>query len=223
MAASPASWPAADASRLAVPVWNLPLSVLFTTLRFTTLTEEKRNEMKKKNHFQVALHRFQTSLPRDCLTDAGNSSSLCQSSPLSIFIGAVSNNLLQAVRGDVQTENPFTFGHIAGKFQLEIFSIPSKPPFLSKVGVNLPRLRTSAQALSIRTLVSDHGEFWLNTNPLGEWSHPPLSLKEKAVLSHTSLSFLGVWSRPGFDVDAFCALARGVAILKVTPDSQSPF
>ena len=70
--------------------------------------------MKKKNHFQVALHRFQTSLPRDCLTDAGHFSLLCQSFPISIFIGAVSNNLLHAVRGDVQTENPFTFGHIAG-------------------------------------------------------------------------------------------------------------
>ena len=68
----------------------------------------------KKNHFQVALHRFQTSLPRDCLTDAGHFSLLCQSFPISIFIGAVSNNLLQAVRGDVHTENPFTFGHIAG-------------------------------------------------------------------------------------------------------------
>ena len=190
MAASPASWPAADASRLAVPVWNQPLSVLSTTLRLFTHTEEKRNEMKK-NHFQVALHRFQTSLPRDCLTDAGNSSFLCSSSPFSIFIGAVSNNLLQAVRGDVQTENPFTFGHIAGKFQLEIFPIPSNPPFLSKVGVNLPRLRTSAQALSIRTLVSDLGEFWLNTNPLGKWSHPPFFFKRKGC----SLPHLPFFSR----------------------------
>ena len=80
----------------------------------------------------------------------------------------MSNNLLQAVRGDVHTENPFTFGHIAGQFQLEIFPILSKPPFPFVVSVNLPRLRNSAQALSIRSQVPDLGEFWLATNPLGE-------------------------------------------------------
>ena len=33
--------------------------------------------------------------------------------------------------------------------------------------------------------------------------------------------FSGMWSRPGFDVDAFCALTRGVTILKVNPNSQT--
>ena len=49
VAASPALWPAADASRLAVPVWNQPPLVLSITLRLSTHTEEKRNEMKKKS------------------------------------------------------------------------------------------------------------------------------------------------------------------------------
>ena len=115
MAASQALWPAADASRLAVPVWNQPLLVLSTTLRLSTLTEEKRNEMKKKSFPGCTSqipdfsppglpHRRrlpQLSLPRF---------------PISIFIGVVSNNLLSAVRGDVQSENPFSFGHIAGQF-----------------------------------------------------------------------------------------------------------
>ena len=48
MAASPALWPVADASRLAVPVWIQPLSVLPTIPRLSTLAEEKLNEMKKK-------------------------------------------------------------------------------------------------------------------------------------------------------------------------------
>ena len=99
--------------------------MLSTTLRLSLQTELTRNEMKKKSFPGCTSqipdfsppglpHRRrlpQLSLPRF---------------PISIFIGVVSNNLLHAVRGDVQTENPFSFGHITGQFQLEIFSCPLK-------------------------------------------------------------------------------------------------